>query len=166
MTASRQALAPSRRPIRASFPMTSSFSQILSPAQHGGWPGEQESPDRCDSSSLSGPLLSGSHGRVALLFGHPAPDPVHLPGPDREVQAFAADQAAGADRLGLGYLELVAGGGRDREEQAGVSSGGGRCSVLLAALGSCHARPRVRKWMGSLANLGIAPVAWPTEEVS
>jgi Predicted membrane protein (DUF2254) len=59
-------------------------------------------------------------------------------------------------------------GQRDSQARHGHAhgSGGGRCSVLLAALGSCHARPRARTWMGSLANLGIAPVAWPTEEVS
>lgn len=42
--------------------------------------------------------------RVAFLFSQAAPDSVHLPGPDREGQAFAADQAAAADGFGLDNL--------------------------------------------------------------
>ena len=65
-------------------------------------------------------MQAGPDGGVAFLFGRPAPDAVHLPGPYREVKALAADQAAGADRLGLVYLGLAAASGRHWEEQVGV----------------------------------------------
>jgi hypothetical protein len=39
----------------------------------------------------------------------------------RELKALTADQAARAHRLGLGYLGLVAAGGRHWEEQVGIS---------------------------------------------
>ena len=52
-------------------------------------------------------MQAGPDGGVAFLFGRSAPYAVHLPGLYREVKALTADQAARADRLGLGYLGLV-----------------------------------------------------------
>jgi hypothetical protein len=53
--------------------------------------------------------------------------PVQLVGPEREGQAFVADQATGANRLGVGHLLRVIGGGRHRKEQVrvgGLARGG------------------------------------------
>ena len=65
-------------------------------------------------------MQAGPDGGVAFLLGRTAPYAVHLPGLYREVKALTADQAARADRLGLGYLGLAAASGRHWEEQVRV----------------------------------------------
>jgi len=83
-------------------------------------------------------MQAGPDGGVAFLFGRAAPDPVHLPGLYREVKTLAADQAARAYRLGLGYLGLATASGRHGEEQVGVGGPARRQRLPLPAPGQLY----------------------------
>ena len=70
--------------------------------------------------------FTGLRRLAALLFGHAAPDPVHLLGPQRERQAFGPDRAACADCFRLRHLLQGLTSGGDREEQIGIGVPAGR----------------------------------------
>jgi hypothetical protein len=72
-------------------------------------------------------LALSAHVQAALVFGGAAPDPVHLPGGQRELEALAAHPASGAHFLGPGYLVPARPARGDREEKLRVRlQAGGR----------------------------------------
>jgi hypothetical protein len=70
--------------------------------------------------------FTGLRRLAALLFGHAAPDPVHLLCPQRERQAFGPDRAACADCFRLRHLLQGLTSGGDWEEQIGIGVPAGR----------------------------------------
>jgi hypothetical protein len=69
------------------------------------------------SRPLTALLALSAHAQLALVFRGAAPDPVHLPGGQRELEALAAHPAGGADFLGPGYLVPARPVRRHREEK-------------------------------------------------
>jgi hypothetical protein len=80
--------------------------------------------------SCSRPLIAllalSAHVQLTLVFGGAAPDSVHLPGSQRELEALAAHPAGGADFLGPGYLvsARAARGHREEELRIRLQTGG------------------------------------------
>ena len=94
-------------------------------------PGARRGPGAPAPWSRSRPLIVllalSAHAQLALVFCGAAPDPVHLTGGQRELEALAAYPAGGADFLGPGYLVPARPVRRDREEKLRVRlQAGGR----------------------------------------
>ena len=75
-----------------------------------------------------------------------APDAVHLPGLDGKGQAFGADQAARADRLGPCLLVLAGPARGDREEQVGVGRQAGPPGTPVNVVTSGHENLAKPEW--------------------
>jgi hypothetical protein len=89
--------------------------------------------------SCSRPLIAllalSAHVQLTLVFGGAAPDPVHLPGSKRELEALAAHPAGGADFLGPGYLVPARPARGHREEKLRVRlQAGGRLPPVTPLL--------------------------------
>jgi hypothetical protein len=100
--------------------------------------------------SCSRPLIAllalSAHVQLPLVFGSAAPDPVHLPGGQRELQALSAYPAGGADFLGPGYLVLARPVLGHREEKLRVRLQAGRRLPPVAPLN--WRRPALAGYLG------------------